>query len=55
MTKEELLEKYKDYIKYVYFYPYDHFKVWFKNDKKVIFYNITHFEAYMDEHKGELL
>lgn len=55
MTKEELLEKYKKYIKYVYFYPNCNFKVWFNNDKKVIFYNITHFEAYIDEHKEELL
>lgn len=55
MSKEELLEKYKDYIKGAYIYPNGSFKAWFKNGKQVIFYNITHFEAYIDEHKEELL
>ena len=55
MTKEELLEKYKDYIKGAYIYPDGNFKVWFKNGKQVIFPNITCFEDYIDEHKEELL
>lgn len=55
MTEEELLEKYKDYIKGAYIYPDGSFNAWFKNGKKKIFYSITHFEAYIDEHKEVLL
>ena len=55
MNKEELLEKYKDYIKGVYIYPSGNFKVWFRNGKQVIFPNITFLEDYIEEHDEELL
>jgi len=55
MSKEELLENYKDYIKGVYFYPNGNIKGWFKNGKQVIFPNITYLEDYIEEHKEELL
>jgi len=55
MNKEELLEKYKDYLKGVYFYPNGSIKAWFKNGKQVIFPNVTYLEDYIDEHKEELL
>lgn len=55
MTKEELLEKYKDYAKGVYFYPNGNIKIWFKNGKQVIFPNITYLEDYIEERKAELL
>ena len=55
MTKEELLEKYKNYIKGAYIYPNGNFKVWFKSGKQVIFPNITYLEDYIEEHKEVLL
>ena len=55
MTKEKLLEKYKDYAKGVYLYPNNNIKVWFKNGKQVIFPNITCLEDYIEEHKEILL
>ena len=55
MTKQELLEKYKDYIKGIYLYPDKNIKVWFANNKQRIFTTEQDLEDYIKEHGEEML